>query len=139
MNQIKKNTTSTTRHFKIKPMVILLTLALYLTTSVQSQSSSPSIAKSKPKSKKVSSSSGSITSPELLNKDKNFLTEKELFSIEVLDHSKPEDRQKIFEIIFSSQSNSTEDPKINKKRMLVLLYKFLLDESFERVQEIERK
>lgn len=74
-----------------------------------------------------------------MNRDKNFLTEKELFSIEVLDHSKPEDRQKIFEIIFSSQSNSSEDPKINKKRMLVLLYKFLLDESFERVQEIERK
>jgi NTP pyrophosphatase (non-canonical NTP hydrolase) len=67
------------------------------------------------------------------------MSEKDLFAIEVLDHNKPEDRQKILDIIFNGEMEKNDDPKINKKRMLVLLYKFLLEESYEHVAEIKRK
>lgn len=66
------------------------------------------------------------------------MSEKDLFAVEVLDHSKPEDRQKIFDIIFNSQIKSGQTG-IDKKRMLVLLYKFLLEESFDHIEDIKRK
>ena len=68
------------------------------------------------------------------------MSERDLFAIEVLDHEKQEDRHKIFDIIFNSSSvNNNGDPKINKIRMLVLLYKFFLEESYDRVQEVKQK
>lgn len=67
------------------------------------------------------------------------MSEKDLFAIEVLDHSKPEDRQKIFNIIFNSQMKQGGDQRIDKKRMLVLLYKFLLDESYDHIEDIKEK
>lgn len=67
------------------------------------------------------------------------MSEKDLFAIEVLDHSKPEDRQKIFDIIFNSQIHTGGDARIDKKRMLVLLYKFLLEESYDHIEDIKKK
>lgn len=64
---------------------------------------------------------------------RNFFTEKELFHIEILDHSKPEERKKIFDMVFNSKNS------INKKKTLLLLYKFFLDESLENIQEIKKK
>ena len=72
---------------------------------------------------------------------KPFISEKDMFAIEVLDRNKPEDRQKIFNIIFNSDggAKASSDQKINKKRMLVLLYKFLLDESYDHITDIVKK
>jgi hypothetical protein len=64
------------------------------------------------------------------------MSEKDMFAIEVLDHSKPEDRQKIFDIIFNNEMRRGADHGIDKKRMLVLLYKFLLDESYDHIEDI---
>jgi len=64
------------------------------------------------------------------------MSEKDLFAIEVLDHSDPEDRQKIFNLIFNSEIKNGGDKGIDKKRMLVLLYKFLLDESYDHIEDI---
>ncbi len=69
----------------------LLTILLSTVMSENSAESPPTVTK-KINGKIVKSSSASILTSELLNRDKHFLSEKELFTIEVLDHNKPEDR-----------------------------------------------
>lgn len=66
---------------------------------------------------------------------KNFLTEKQLFEIEILDHTDPSESKKILDIVF----NSHKSRKISKKKMLVLLYKYFLDTSYERIEAIKQR
>lgn len=62
---------------------------------------------------------------------KTFLTEEQLFEIEILDHTDPEESKKILDIVFTSGK------RINRKKMLVLLYKYFLDTTYDKINDIK--
>jgi len=59
------------------------------------------------------------------------LTDRQIFDIEIL--SKTAEKEKIYNIIFSN----SEDKKIGKTRIMVMMYKYLIDQNWERIQDIE--
>ena len=60
------------------------------------------------------------------------LSDSEIFDIEIMDKTKQKDE--IYKIAFS-----TKDGKIGKTRSLMLMYKYLIDENYERVMDIEQR
>jgi len=70
-----------------------------------------------------------------LTQPQTQLTEKQLFKIYVLDLSTPADKEEIFQIIFGKEKKQ----KIGKDRLQALMYKFLMDQSYERIKSIKKK
>lgn len=70
----------------------------------------------------------------ILTTEEVFLTERELFEIDLLDPSKQEHREKIISTLLNKNKN-----KIGIKGIQLLAYKFLLEEDYDHVQTLKKK